>query len=103
MTYLKVLQEDSAKIDKMKEMKLFGEEDIDSVLQNVKVGKLERQLEREMRKRKQKFESDFVPPVRLVDAGSNWECLLNFSLIIQSDIDTGFSPQADVGWIFGPV
>jgi hypothetical protein len=56
-----------------------------------------------MRKRKQKFESDFVPPVRLVDAGSNWECLLNFSLIIQSDIDTGFSPQADVGWIFGPV
>ena len=55
----------------MKEMKFFGEEDIDSVLQNVKVGKLERQLEREMRKRKQKFESDFVPPVRLVDAGSN--------------------------------
>jgi len=29
MTYLKVLQADSAKIDKMKEMKLFGEEDID--------------------------------------------------------------------------
>ena len=52
-------------------MKLFGEEDIDVVLQNVKVSKLERHLEREIRKRKQKFESDYVPPVRLVDTGSN--------------------------------
>jgi len=68
---LKQLKADSVRVDKMKEMKLFGEEDIDTVLQNVKVGKLERHLEREIRKRKQKFESAFVPPIRLVDAGSN--------------------------------
>ena len=49
---LKGLQADSARVDKMKSMKLFGEEDIDTVLQNVKVGKLERHLEREIRKRK---------------------------------------------------
>jgi len=71
MTILRDLKADGERIDKIKEMKLFGEENIDSVLQNVKVSKLERHLEKEIRKRKQKFESDFVPPVRLVDAGSN--------------------------------
>lgn len=71
MTILRDLRDDGERIDKIKEMKLFGEENIDSVLQNVKVSKLERHLEKEIRKRKQKFESDFVPPVRLVDAGSN--------------------------------
>ena len=71
MTILRDLKADGERIDKIKEMKLFGEENIDSVLQNVKVSKIERHLEKEIRKRKQKFESDFVPPVRLVDAGSN--------------------------------
>ncbi len=52
MSSIKQLKADSARVEKMKEMKLFGEEDIDTVLQNVKVGKLERQLEREIRKRK---------------------------------------------------
>lgn len=49
---LKELKADNARVHKIKEMKLFGEEDIDTVLQNVKVGKLERHLEREIRKRK---------------------------------------------------
>jgi hypothetical protein len=49
---LKELKADNARVNKIKEMKLFGEEDIDTVLQNVKVGKLERHLEREIRKRK---------------------------------------------------
>lgn len=46
------LQSDGIRIAKMKQMKLFGEEDIDQVLQKVKIGKLERHLEREIKKRK---------------------------------------------------
>jgi hypothetical protein len=40
------MKADSARIKKIDEMKLFGNEDIETVLKNVKVSKLERHLER---------------------------------------------------------
>lgn len=46
ITCLKLMKADSARIKKIDEMKLFGNEDIETVLKNVKVSKLERHLER---------------------------------------------------------
>ena len=53
-------------MQKIKQLKLFGEQDIDSALQQMKVGKLERHLEREIRKRKPNQDLELVAPVRLV-------------------------------------